>query len=89
MIRVLTIFFLDNSDQRLGRWVYVFGSEPEFNELNVVVEPNNPSVGYRLYVLLCDITRLVIEETVRVPAPSNAAHIDSKQNLARGVTYSY
>ena len=40
----LTIFLLGNSDQRLGRWVYVFGSEPEFNELNVIVKPDDPSI---------------------------------------------
>jgi hypothetical protein len=64
--------------------------EIEVYELHIIVEPDDPSTGKGLDVLLGDVAGLVVEQAVRVTAPGNATHVHSEEKVSfKSFTYSY
>jgi len=56
--------------------------EIEVYELHIIVEPDDPSTGQGLDVLLGDVAGLVVEQAVRVTAPGNATHVHSEEKVS-------
>lgn len=64
----------------------MLGEEIEVYELHIIVEPDNPSTGQGLDVLLGDVAGLIVKQAVRVTAPGNATHVHSEEKVSQIVS---
>ena len=66
---------LSNDNHRFGIAAKLLWLGANANKLHIVVHAEDLPSSLGLDVFLCNVFTFVVEEPVRVPAPSNAAHV--------------
>lgn len=69
-------FALPNDDHGLGGLIDLFRLSPYADKLDIIVDSQYLTASLSFYILLGDVLRLVIEETVRISRPSYAPHVN-------------